>query len=151
MIYLDSGKYRCFAIECKFTEAYSSRGHGGLDGKYFDNEENWLGLQATKRLGREISPDDNRFEFLHGAQLIKHILGLNRRFGHANYRLLYLRYDALGEPGSHHSQEVADFAGIVKSDGAVFHETTYQDLILRLARHREQHGEYVRYLTERYL
>jgi hypothetical protein len=146
-----SGKYKVFAIECKFTEAYSSRGHGGLDQKYFGNEDIWQNLSASKRLAQEIAPNDNRFQHLHAAQLIKHILGLNRMFGHSHYRFLYLWYDALGEPGFRHRREVEEFAHVVRSDGVVFHETTYQNLIVSLAQHREEHAKYVTYLTERYL
>lgn len=36
--------YKYYAIECKFTEAYSGRGHGGLNPKYFENERVWDGL-----------------------------------------------------------------------------------------------------------
>jgi hypothetical protein len=146
-----SGRYKAFAIECKFTEAYSSHKHGGLDRKYFDKEDIWQCLPAIKHLAQEISPTDNRFDCLHVAQLIKHILGLNRSFGHAHYRLLYLWYDALGEPGFKHRQEIKEFAEIVRSDGVIFHETTYQALLIRLAQHREEHPKYIAYLTERYL
>ena len=146
-----SARFKIFAIECKFTEAYSARRHDGLDQKYFGNETVWQNLSATKRLAQEISPDDSRFEYLHAAQLIKHILGLNRKFGHSRYRFLYLWYDALGEPGFRHRHEVEEFAEVVRSDGVVFHETTYQDLIVGLAQHREEHEKYVSYLTDRYL
>src|SRR4030066_543724 len=117
-----TGSYMAFAIECKFTEAYSSRRHVGLDHKYLENEKVWQHLPGTKRLAEEISPNDRRFERLHAAQLIKHILGLNRKYGHSCYRFLYLWYDALGEPGSKHRQEIEVFANIVRSDGVVFHE-----------------------------
>lgn len=146
-----SGTYTCYAIECKFTEAYSGRGHSGLDPKYFDNENVWKGLTTLKQLANVISPDDKRFQFLHSAQLIKHILGLNRKYGKSCYRLLYLYYDALGEPGFLHRQEVDEFTKVAQSDGVAFHHITYQELITRLAQYREQHTEYVRYLTERYL
>jgi len=146
-----TSRYRAFAIECKFTEAYSSRRHGGFDQKYFENQSIWQNLPATKRLAQEISPDDSRFEYLHAAQLVKHILGLNRRFDHSDYYLLYLWYDAPSEPGSKHRQEIKAFADVARSDGVTFHETTYQDLIVHLARHREDHSKYVAYLTERYL
>jgi hypothetical protein len=146
-----SEKFKVFAIECKFTEAYSSRRHSGLDQKYFGNETVWENLSTTKPLAQEISPDDSRFEYLHAAQLIKHILGLNRKFGHSRYRFLYLWYDALGGPGFRHRQEVEEFAKVVRSDGVVFHATTYQDLIVRLSQHREEHEQYVTYLTGRYL
>lgn len=144
-------KFKAFAIECKFTEAYSSRKHGGLDPKYFTNDEVWENLSATKHLAQEISPDDSQFAHLHAAQLIKHILGLNRKFGHSRYRLLYLWYDALGESGFKHRQEVKDFSSVAHSDGVIFHATTYQELIVSLAQHREQHKEYVAYITNRYL
>jgi hypothetical protein len=145
-----SGRYKVFAIECKFSESYSSYKHGGLDRKYFEKEEIWQYLPAIKRLAQEISPDDGRFDYLHGAQLIKHILGLNRRFGHSRYRFLYLWYDALGEPGYKHRQEIKVFSDVVRSDGVIFHETTYQNLIVRLAQHRKDHSKYITYLTERY-
>ena len=144
-------KYKAFAIECKFTEAYSSRRHNGLDQKYFTNDTVWENLLAIKRLAQEISPEDSRFGHLHAAQLIKHILGLNRKFGHSRYRFLYLWYDSLGGPGFRHRQEVEEFSDIVCSDGVLFYATTYQELIVSLAQHREQHKEYVAYLTDRYL
>lgn len=143
--------YKVFAIECKFTEAYSSRAHGGLDQKYFTNEDIWQNLLKTQHLAQKISPDDNHFKHLHAAQLIKHILGLNRKFGHSRYRFLYLWYDALGEPGYVHRKEVKEFADVVRKDGVVFNETTYQDVIVRLAKYREGHTEYVKYITNRYL
>lgn len=151
VIYLIGERFKAFAIECKFTEAYSSYGHGGVDVKYFENDEIWQGLSATKQLAQEISPDDESFKHLHAAQLIKHILGLNRKFGHSRYRLLYLWYDTCGEQGFHHRKEIEKFAGIVRSDGVVFQETTYQYLIVRLAKYREDHSKYIKYLTERYL
>jgi hypothetical protein len=146
-----SHNFNVFGIECKFTEAYSSRRHGGLDPKYFEIDTVWEKLSETKRIAREISPDDKCFSYLHAAQLIKHILGLSRKYGHSRYRLLYLWYDALGEPGFRHRHEVEQFAEILSSDGVHFHSITYQELIVRLARQREMHKEYVAYLTDRYL
>jgi hypothetical protein len=107
---------KIFAIECKFTEPYSSRKHKGLDRKYFTNDVVWDNLPAIKHLAQEISPEDNCFGHLHAAQLVKHILGLSRKFGHARYRLLYLWHDALGESGFRHRQEVEKFSDIVRSD-----------------------------------
>ena len=146
-----TGSYKAFAIECKFTEAYSSRKHAGLDHKYLENEMCWQKLPGIKCLAEDISPNDRRFDYLHAAQLIKHILGLNRKYGHSCYRFLYLWYDTLGEPGFTHRKEIEAFANIVRSDGVIFHETTYQDLIVRLAQYREDHLKYVSYITERYL
>jgi len=150
-VFYPSDKSKVFAIECKFTEPYSSRRHGGLDQKYFTNGLVWKNLSATKILAQEISPDDSRFRYLHAAQLIKHILGLNRKFGHSRYRLLYLWYDALGESGFKHRQEVEEFSEAIRKDGVLFHATTYQELIVCLSKYRDQHNKYVKYLTDRYL
>ncbi len=152
VIYPDrTKKYKIYGIECKFTEPYSSRGHGGLDKKYLENHEIWQILAETKKLACKISPNDTEFSYLHAAQLIKHILGLNRKFGHGRYRLLYLWYDALGKFGYKHKQEIEQFKEVVRSDGVVFHDLTYQELIINLAKYRKWHEEYLRYITERYL
>jgi hypothetical protein len=144
-------KFKVFAIECKFTEAYSSRRHGGLDQKYFTNGTVWKKLLSTKNLAQEISPNDGRFVHLHAAQLIKHILGLNRKFGHSRYRLLYLWYDAFGESGLRHRQETEYFTKEVRSDGVQFYAITYQELLIRIAQHRDRHKDYILYNTGRYL
>ncbi len=152
VIYPDNSKtIRVYGIECKFTEPYSSRHHGGLDEKYFENSAAWRKLSNTKSLAQKISPNDSDFAYLHAAQLIKHILGLNRKFGHGSYRLLYLWYDALGESGYRHNQEIERFSEMVSKDGVKFYSITYQELIVELAKHRVEHEQYVKYLTQRYL
>ena len=152
VIYPDYHKtIKAYGIECKFTESYSSRGHTGLDEKYLANQEIWRELPKTHSLARKISPNDNEFTYLHAAQLIKHILGLNRKFGHGAYRLLYLWFDALSEPGYRHSREIERFAEVVCSDGVKFHTITYQKLIINLAKYRADHDEYINYITKRYL
>jgi hypothetical protein len=89
---------------------------------------------------------------LHPAQLVKHILGMTRQFGRDGFRLLYLWYDVLGEQGKRHQDEVAEFAKVTAEDGIMFHSLTYQELIARLSDQlRANHGEYIQYLTERYL
>ena len=113
------------AIECKFTEPYSSRRHGGLRETYLRDRSIWDNLSATKRLARKITPDDAEFDHLHAAQLIRHILGLNQQIGHGRYRLLYLWYDAFGSEGANHRDEIQKFAAIVKADGVNFLQHTY--------------------------
>jgi len=152
VIYPDNPKtIKAYGVECKFTEPYSSRGHGGLDEKYLENQEIWQKLSNTKSLAQKISPIDSESIYLHTAQLIKHILGLNRKFGRGAFRLLYLWYDVLGEPGYRHNQEIERFSEVVRLDGIKFHSITYQELIINLAKHRAGHEMYIRYLTDRYL
>lgn len=146
-----SHTHKAYTIECKFSEPYSSYEHSGLKKKYFDNPEIWEGLSKTKALGKQISPNDSKFTYLHAAQLIKHILGLNQNYGNGNYRLLYLWYDAYGKDGYYHQKEIEDFKEIVTHDGIKFSSITYQELILKLANHRKNHPKYISYITDRYL
>lgn len=147
-----SSRVQRFAVECKFTEPYGSQGHQGLKAKYVCFDKAWKDIPATNALAKSVSPNDNQFGYLHSAQLIKHILGLKAAFGKNGFRLLYLWYDVLGMEGVTHRNEIEAFSKIVRSDGLKFHSLTYQELILGLSgTHREQHGEYIRYLTERYL
>jgi hypothetical protein len=141
-----------FAIECKFSEAYGAYKHNGLKQKYLEYEDIWSDIPNLRTLAHRISPDDNEFNHLHPAQLIKHILAMKGQFGRDGFRLLYLWYDVLGEQGKCHQDEVAEFAKVVERDGIKFHSLTYQELITTLAnRFRSDHHMYIKYLTERYL
>ena len=146
-----ASKYKVYAIESKFTEAYGGRGHSGLKEKYLDLDV-WEEIPRLQELATSISPKDNRFQHLHAAQLVKHILGLKREYGKTGFRLLYLWYNALGSEGAKHQEEINEFLEIAKSDGIAIHELIYQELITRLAiKYRASHKEYVEYITNRYL
>jgi hypothetical protein len=140
-----------FAVECKFSEAYGGRPHGGLKSKYLDEKDLWTDLSALNKLGWETNLDAKRYSYLDAAQLIKHILGLKAYIRSKRFKLLYLWYDVLGYDGAKHRAEVEDFNKIAKSDGINFHAMTYQELIAILDRYyRTKHSEYIKYLTERY-
>jgi hypothetical protein len=131
-----------FAIECKFTEAYNPYGHGGLKEKYFDqkylNQEIWTEIRNTHRLAESIRSDDKSFCYLHA--------------GKKGFKLLYLWYDTLGEAGSLHRKEIECFTEIAKADEINFLSRSYQELISILSsRYRDEHPDYIQYLTERYL
>jgi len=148
----DSAPIRCFGIECKFTEAYASQGHSGLKPEYFTVKEIWQDIPGLFGLAESICPDDREFRNLHAAQLIKHILGLKNRCGKDGFRLLYLWYDAPGEEGANHRKEIERFSKVAKSDGVKFHSLSYQELIMKLSNeYRSDHGEYIVYISERYL
>ena len=148
----NSARYKRFAIECKFSEAYSNQGDHGLKRKYLDLEDVWGDIPNLHELAEELCPNDSIFRYLHPAQLIKHILGLKKAFGKKGFRLLYLWYNVLGEEGAIHQQEVDKFIRVARSDDIKFHAMSYQDLISRIAiEHRAEHGKYIQYITERYL
>jgi hypothetical protein len=148
----DESRFKAFAIECKFSEAYSSRGHSGIDPKYFISDEFWTDLPNLKCFSRTISPRDTSFQYLHSGQLVKHILGLRKRYGKSRFRLLYLWYDCLGLPGSKHREEIEVFTKVTKSDNIKFHALSYQELIFKLStEYRNPHFDYIKYISDRYL
>ncbi len=142
------------AIECKFTEAYGQRIHQGLKEKYLLESGIWDGIPETRKLSEKICPQDNKFKYLHSAQLVKHMLGL---LSHSNgrknkFRLVYLWYDVFGEDGYFHKSEIEMIKNIFQKDNLNFQSITYQELIMRLLENkREEDSEYIKYLAERYL
>ena len=91
-------------------------------------------------------------QYLHPAQLIKHILGLKQKYGKSSFRLLYLWYDVLGEAGYQHRQEIEEFKKVTGDDNIAFSAISYQEVIANLAQnHRQDHPAYISYMTERYL
>ncbi len=148
----DSSKTKCFAIECKFTEAYNSRNHLGLKPEYLTLDGIWSDIPHIHQLARSLCPEDHQFLYLHPAQLIKHILGLKRGLGKRGFRLLYLWYDVFGGEGAQHRREIAHFSEIASADGIKFHALSNQELILRLsAVCRDDHPAYIEYISSRYL
>lgn len=146
-------KIKAFGIECKFSEAYSSRKHSGLKEKYITEiPEQWKDIPTLFDFAKTISPKDKCFHYLHPAQLIKHILGLKKMYGKGGFRLLYLWYDVLGENGYHHRIEIEKFAEIAKKDNIKFHSISYQELIIKMEKEFYRGNEkYINYLTDRYL
>lgn len=139
------------AIECKFREPYEKRPKRPLRESYFKANGLWDGLTNLQKLAEGIFPKDERFTYLHAAQLVTHVLGLTRHHGR-HFRLAYLWYDVAGEPGHQHRTEIEEIGDVLNDDSIAFTAITWQELILALARkHRQEHSKYVDYLVERYL
>jgi hypothetical protein len=150
----ENDQYKIYAIECKFSEAYSPRKHGGIDPKYFRSDimPLWNDISNIYDLAKTISPDDNEFKFLHPGQLIKHILGLKNKFGKKDFRLLYLWYDVLGKEGYVHRTEIEKFSAYTNADEVKFSSISYQELITSLAKnYYETNEKFIDYMTGRYL
>lgn len=147
----DPKKRKLFAVECKFTEAYSTTKHEGLKDKYLKEDDLWLEFPVLHNLAKKINPEDHEFTFLHAAQLIKHILGLTKEVGKDGFKLLYLWYDALGKEGAIHRDEIEIFTEYARKDEVFFLSKSYQELIISLANdYRDDHPAYIKYITERY-
>jgi hypothetical protein len=145
----------CSAIECKFTEPFNKRqGDYGLKQKYLDGFSRWDVIPEIYNLARTISPDDKRFEKLHVAQLIKHILGLLSHYNYKKnkFRLIYLYYGAFGDDGSKHEYEIQEFKKIINKDEIAFQTMSWQELICKLYTNCPiVHDKYIKYIVERYL
>lgn len=145
-------KFKVFAVECKFSEAYSSRRHSGLKQKYLQLQNIWKDVPNLHRFSKKISPVDKRFNHLHPAQLVKHILGLKEKYGKNKFRLLYLWYDCMGDEGAKHRKEIEEFTRVAKADSIHFHALSYQELIIKLSKnYRDSHNHYIEYISRRYL
>lgn len=145
-------RIKVYGIECKFSEAYSTRPHKGIDPKYLELTDLWKDIPSTRDFAESIKTKDNIFRHLHAAQLIKHLLGLKNKYSLRGFRLLYLWYDVLGEEGAVHRKEAEKFSEIVTRDGAMFKSITYQELIARLSGKVDvAHKPYIDYISSRYL
>ena len=144
-------RFKVFAVECKFSEAYS-RSHSGLKQAYLNLKNIWKDVPNLRHFSRKISPVDKRFKHLHPSQLVKHILGLKEKYGKNKFRLLYLWYDCMGDESSQHRKEIEEFARIAKADSIRFHSLSYQELIIKISKeYRDSHSDYVHYISSRYL
>jgi len=145
-------KFKVFAVESKFSEAYSSRRHSGLKQKYLQLQNIWKDVPNLHRFSKKISPVAKRFNHLHPAQLVKHILGLKEKYGKNKFRLLYLWYDCMGDDGAKHRKEIEEFTRVAKADSIHFHALSYQELIIKLSKdYRDSHNDYIEYISRRYL
>ena len=145
-------RFKVFAIECKFSEAYYPGTHSGISPKYIELDKVWNNIPNLLELAKTISLNDAKFTHLHPAQLIKHILGLKNKFGKDRFRLLYLWYDTIGPESGIHHKEIDEFTEITKADNLHFHAISYQELVIKLAKnYRDTHRDYIDYITGRYL
>ncbi|NOZ12768.1 MAG: hypothetical protein GXO69_03855 [Acidobacteria bacterium] len=149
----ENNRIKVFAIECKFSEPYSSRNHPGLNQKYLTEiSEQWKDIPNLFNFAKTISPVDKSFLYLHPAQLIKHILGLKKQYGKNGFRLLYLWYDVTGIEGCHHKEEIEKFTEIARLDSIKFRSISYQELIVKMKNEFYKGNEkYIDYLCDRYL
>jgi len=140
---------KVIAIESKFAEPYRGNKAVNFSEQYFQKQFIWKKIPHIRRLADFLNNQERSFNYLDAAQLIKHILGLISK--PENFCLLYLWYDVPGEEGCYHREEVEYFKEVVEKDGIKFHHMTYQELIIKLSKYRDQFPEYIEYLATRYL
>ena len=140
-------------IESKFTEWLSPKpaSNPPFKEKYFPAGigvwEN-VGLSETQRLAEELQSKELIFRHLDAPQLMKHALGIATHCG-SKFRLLYVYFDALGQEGDAHRNEIEIFTDRLKSELG-FRAFSYQELIGKLQGSFGIPNEYLGYLRARY-
>lgn len=145
---------RITALECKFTEPFSSRRKSpAFKPKYFpDGVPVWqqYGLSRLAVLADRMQRGKASYSYLDAAQLMKHALGLQVQT-HGQFMLVYIYMGGTTEGDVRHAEEIADFEGNVGADIA-FTSITYDTLVSRMASLvGTEHKRYFDYLVARYL
>jgi len=139
-------------IEAKFTEPYHRKTKRHVKDKYLDSGL-WKGLPCCESLIRLIRQEEKTktsFSFLDVPQLLKHILGLTKKFGKRGFELLYLWYDYHPSlEAEKHRQEIRDFEKSISSE-VLFRQMTYQELFVKIRNSNRASADYVNYLADRY-
>jgi hypothetical protein len=120
---------RPVAIESKFVETYRVA-RNAFKRSYFSNKALWTGLESWRRVAVAIDQGDLTFVTLNAAQLIKHALGLSRRYGSKGFVLLYLWYRLPGPAGDAHQAELDRFHEEV-GDTVAFRTASYPEVFSR--------------------
>jgi len=139
-------------IEAKFTEHYHRKTKRHIKDKYLESAL-WKGLPRCESLIRFIRKEEKAktsFSFLDVPQLLKHILGLTKKFGKRGFELLYLWYDYHPSlEAEKHRQEIRDFEKSISSE-VLFREMTYQQLFVKIRDSNKASLDYINYLADRY-
>ena len=147
-VVIDGSGTTPIAIESKFAEIYDEI-HNEFAESYFDREDIWKGLAGCRAVAESIRTKQIKLERLGAAQLVKHALGLQRKYGPRGFRLLYLWYEVPGDAARKHRSELATFEGAVGGE-LDFASLTHQELFVRLERLAGDRSDYLSYLRERY-
>jgi hypothetical protein len=137
------------AVESKFLEIYDEPKPAEFSRRYLAADELWTGLPNLRALAEELAENPWAFQRLGAAQLVKHTLGLARKYGHDGFSLVYLWYDFYGETAQTHRAELERFTQVAAQD-ITFGAMTHQDLFGRLTKLEEPIPGYLKYLAGRY-
>jgi hypothetical protein len=142
---LQAPRLKPVAIESKFVETYR-KATNTFKPSYFMDRAHWSGLESWKRVALAIDEGRLNFVTLHAAQLVKHVLGLSRRYGPDAFTLLYLSYRVPGPAGIAHDGEIDRFCNATGS-AVDFRTGCYSDVFSAL---RNGPPGWVAYMTKRY-
>ena len=139
-------------VECKLFEPYGRLDHHKLRPAYLKLRDAWDDIPGCHAMAVQLAEGDADFRRIGASQLLKHILGLKFQTSADKVRLIYLYCDATGDEAYEHRREISLFQSQIADDPIRFIPMTVQEFILRAMRSvRQDHPDYVNYLTERYL
>ena len=142
----------CVGVECKLFEPHGRLDHTPLRKPYLALKEAWEDIPACRALAKKMADGQAGYHRLGVSQLLKHILGMKFYAPTKKVRLIYLYLDAIGDEAAEHRDEIRRFEEAIATDPIRFVPLTVQDFIHRAGRSmRQKHGNYVDYLSERYL
>ena len=140
-----------WGIESKFTEPFqANKKRPTFAQSYFENEIGlWakLGLPRCQALADQMKDGRVNFRHLDAPQLLKHSLGLRRKYPRG--RLLLLWYDVDAPETKAFADEIQAFAQSVDEEIG-FRAITYQQVFARLATETSVAPAYVEYIRNRY-
>lgn len=148
---LEATASRAWAVESKFTEPYQGRSPKTpfADSYFRDANGLWaaLGLPRCQALAERVALGQVTFVHLDAAQLLKHALGLRRRYREGRLFLLWYPVDAA--EARVFANEIRTFAEEVDPTLG-FQALRYHDVFARLAAEPAASASHVAYLRARY-
>lgn len=149
-VYAIQGNEKRVFVECKLLEPYRDATKA-TNKKYFEcgafDDLPHCRTAAEKTLSRE-----SRSKSFNAMQALTHILGVKRSCGSVMaFTLIYLWCDVPGPQGAIHAAELQEFAATVAKDGIHFREIRLNEFLVKVAKLRSHHPDYVDYITDRYL
>lgn len=143
------GKPRPVAVEAKFLEIYDPPKKQEIANSYRLKPELWEGLANLRTLADEVVARPDVYERLGVAQLVKHSLGLSRKYGPRGFELVYIWYEVPGQIAQTHLEEIERFRKRIMGDIS-FTALTYQELLADLVTLAEPITGYLDHLMGRY-
>ena len=140
-----------FGVESKFTEPFQGRQkRAPFAETYFKGKAGlWASLNLPKcqQLAERLNRGEIAFEYLDVAQLLKHTLGVRRKF--KNGQLIFLWFDSKRSESEVLSREIGVFSQCV--DPALeFRAVTHQEVFARLKQAASADSRHMDYLRARY-
>ena len=148
---LISSEELAWGVESKFTEPFQGRHRNQFAASYFASDAGlWhsRGLPECEVLARRLHSGDLAFAYLDAHQLLKHALGIRRKY--RNGKLILLWHDPGTSESTDLEKEIQVFAEAIDATLG-FRALSYHRVFDHLAQEEGSHDAYLDYVRSRYL